>query len=72
MRIASLDDSSLLARRLCTLLVAAAAYLERRGRPTHPAQIAGYAALAYSGHAAPRTWRLHILGSEEAFARLDG
>ena len=59
-RIASLEDSSLLARRLCNvrlLLVAAPAYLERRGRPTHPAQIAGHAALAYSGAAAPRTWR---------------
>ena len=58
-RIASLEDSSLLARRLCTvrlLLVAAPAYLERRGRPAHPSQIAGHAALAYSGAISPRKW----------------
>ena len=36
---------------------AAPASVARRGRPTHPAQIAGHAALAYSGAAAPRTWR---------------
>ena len=58
-RIASLEDSSLLARRLCTvrlLLVAAPVYLERRGQPAHPSQIAGHAALAYSGAISPRTW----------------
>lgn len=60
LRIARLEDSSLIARRLCTvrmLLVAAPAYLDAYGRPTHPAQLAGHRALAYTGGTAPGIWR---------------
>jgi DNA-binding transcriptional LysR family regulator len=60
LRIARLEDSSLVARRLCTvrlLLVASPAYLDTQGRPSHPAQLAGHRALAYTGGAAPGTWR---------------
>jgi DNA-binding transcriptional LysR family regulator len=60
LRIARLEDSSLLARRLCTvrlLLVASPAYLDAHGRPTHPAQLAGHRALAYTGGATPGVWR---------------
>ncbi|KQS05142.1 LysR family transcriptional regulator [Sphingomonas sp. Leaf357] len=59
LRIASLNDSSLLSRRLCTvrlLLVASPDYLDRHGMPTHPAQLGGHCALAYTGGAS-RTWR---------------
>lgn len=59
LRIASLDDSSLLSRRLCTvrlLLVAAPDYLARHGMPTHPAELSRHCALAYTGGAS-RMWR---------------
>ena len=60
LRIARLEDSSLIARRLCTvrlLLVASPAYLDAHGRPSHPAQLAGHRALIYTGGASPGTWR---------------
>lgn len=59
-RIASLADSTLLARRLCTvriLLVGAPAYLERHGRPTHPSQLEQHVAMAYTGGATRGAWR---------------
>jgi len=60
LRIASLEDSSLLSRRLCTvrlLLIASPAYLERHGMPTHPAELSRHCALAYTGSAARGLWR---------------
>lgn len=60
LRIASLGDSSLLSRRLCTvrlLLVAAPDYLNRYGRPTHPAELSRHCALAYTGGASRGIWR---------------
>jgi DNA-binding transcriptional LysR family regulator len=60
LRIAALEDSSLLARRLCTvrlLLVASPAYLDRLGRPTHPAQLRDHHALGYTGGATRGLWR---------------
>jgi len=68
-RIARLEDSSLLARRLCMvrlLLVASPAYLEARGRPSHPRQLIDHDALAYTGGNTPGTWRFsHTLFGEE-------
>ncbi|MEG3085476.1 substrate binding domain-containing protein [Sphingomonas sp. PB2P12] len=54
LRIASLNDSSLLSRRLCTvrlLLVGSPDYLDRHGMPTHPAELSRHCALAYTGGA---------------------
>lgn len=59
-RVANLSDSSLLARRLGrtrTLTVAAPSYLEARGTPSHPKDLAGWDALLYSHDAAPSSWR---------------
>ncbi|RYF94908.1 MAG: LysR family transcriptional regulator [Caulobacteraceae bacterium] len=59
-RIASLEDSSLLARRLCTvrlLLVGAPAYFERRGRPSHPGELVSHEAMIYTGGASRGVWR---------------
>jgi DNA-binding transcriptional LysR family regulator len=69
LRIASLEDSSLLARRLCAvriLLVGAPGYFDARGRPTHPAELLHHDALVYTGSTQRGTWRFtHSLFGEE-------
>lgn len=60
LRISALADSSLLARRLCgvrIVLVAAPAYLDARGRPGHPRELAGHSALAYAYSRFGNAWR---------------
>lgn len=60
LRIATLADSSLLARRLCTvriLLVGAPAYFERYGRPAHPRDLAEHRALHYAHARTGAAWR---------------
>ncbi|MFK3647779.1 LysR substrate-binding domain-containing protein [Lysobacter enzymogenes] len=62
LRISALADSSLLARRLCgvrIVLVAAPAYLDARGRPTHPRELAAHSALAYAYSRFGNAWRFH-------------
>ncbi|PTS82047.1 LysR family transcriptional regulator [Pseudomonas sp. HMWF032] len=59
-RIAKLSDSSLLARRLCTvriLLVGSPAYFEQHGRPRHPRDLAGHRALQYAYSPKGESWR---------------
>ncbi|QNQ10418.1 LysR family transcriptional regulator [Sphingomonas alpina] len=69
LRIASLEDSSLLVRKLCTvriLLVGAPGYFDTRGRPTHPAELLRHDALVYTGSAQRGAWRFsHSLFGEE-------
>lgn len=61
-RIAALPDSSMRARRISavdTPIVAAPAYLERMGRPTHPIDLERHLAILYSNLPTPAVWRLH-------------
>lgn len=60
LRISNLPDSSLLARRLCTvrlMLVGAPGYFERHGRPQHPRELAGHRALRYTQSRAGEAWK---------------
>jgi len=75
LRIALLPDSSLRARRLGEVtahIVAAPSYLERRGTPTHPAQLGEHACLSYAYVANPDLWRFTGPGGEEVAVRLKG
>jgi len=61
LRIGSLSDSRLIARRLCTnhrVLVASAAYLERRGVPSHPSELVDHECVLFTSLARPREWKL--------------
>lgn len=59
-RISALPDSSLIARRLCTVrivLVGSPAYFARHGQPTHPRDLATHRALHYVHSRRGETWR---------------
>lgn len=59
-RIAKLSDSSLLARRLCTvriLLVGSPSYFKEHGRPKHPRDLAVHRALQYAYSPSGGNWR---------------
>jgi len=61
-RVGRLPDSSLIAKRLAPMrraLVASPDYLDRRGRPAHPRELAGHDCLIYSYLASGREWRFH-------------
>lgn len=60
LRISTLADSSLLARRLYTvriLLVGTPRYFERYGKPEHPRELAQHRALMYSNSRTGSCWR---------------
>jgi len=68
-RIARLADSSLVARKLAPgrrIIVAAPAYLERRGVPTTLADLAGHECLSYTYMAADDEWRFQGPNGEES------
>jgi DNA-binding transcriptional LysR family regulator len=60
-RAGTLADSTLIARPLATLrriVVAAPAYLKKRGRPREPADLAAHDSLVFGAGESPTTWRL--------------
>jgi DNA-binding transcriptional LysR family regulator len=74
-RIATLPDSSLLARRLCGMpryIVGAPAYFARHGRPTHPLQLAGHRCLGYTYLSTPGVWHFSNAAGEQASVRPAG
>jgi DNA-binding transcriptional LysR family regulator len=75
LRIATLPDSSLVARRLCSVtpyLVAAPSYLAIRGTPKHPLQLAEHACIGYAYLQTPNTWRFTHKNGEVASVRTAG
>jgi DNA-binding transcriptional LysR family regulator len=68
LRIATLADSTLKARRICSVrrrLVGATSYLDRAGRPSHPRDLAQHACLGYAYLPSGARWRfVHISGEE--------
>jgi DNA-binding transcriptional LysR family regulator len=75
LRIASLPDSSLIARRLCAMpryTVASPAYLDRHGRPTHPMHLAQHKCLGYAYLSTPDVWHYTNAAGEQASVRPAG
>jgi DNA-binding transcriptional LysR family regulator len=75
LRIASLPDSSLIARRLCAMprhTVASPAYLKRHGRPTHPMHLAQHRCLGYTYLSTPDVWHFSNARGEQASVRPSG
>jgi DNA-binding transcriptional LysR family regulator len=64
-----LPDSSLIARRLCSVeryLVASPAYLKEHGRPKHPMGLSEHACLGYAYLVTPDSWRFTHKNGETA------
>jgi DNA-binding transcriptional LysR family regulator len=75
LRIATLPDSSLIARRLCSMpryTVASPGYLKRYGRPTHPMQLAEHKCLGYAYLTTPGVWHYTNSAGEQASVRPAG
>ena len=75
LRIGQLPDSSLLARRLApvpVMIVASPAYLDRRGRPAHPAQLAGHDCFGYAYLRTRDAWHFSNAAGEEVTVRPSG
>lgn len=68
LRIAVLPDSSLIARRLCSVLpfiVAAPSYLQQHGRPKHPRDLIDHRCLGYAYRPRRDVWRFTNDAGEE-------
>src|SRR4051812_11009733 len=75
LRIATLPDSSLIARRLCAMpryTVAAPAYLKKYGRPSHPMHLAQHKCLGYAYLSTPGAWHYSNSAGEAASVRPAG
>src|SRR5580692_8713433 len=75
LRIASLPDSSLIARRLCAMpryTVASPDYLKRHGRPTHPMHLAQHRCFAYTYLSTPDVWHYTNAKGDQASVRPGG
>jgi DNA-binding transcriptional LysR family regulator len=75
LRIASLPDSSLIARRLCAMpryTVASPAYLKRHGRPKHPMHLAEHKCFGYAYLSTPDVWHYTNAKGEQASVRPGG
>lgn len=73
LRIADLPDSSLRARRLCSIashMVAAPAYLARHGTPAHPADLGEHRLLGYTNVTGP--WRFRARDGAEVSVKAQG
>ncbi len=74
LRIGALRNSSLIARRIASvsrLIVAAPAYLARRGRPAHPAELVRHACFGYA-YLQENVWRFRNAQGEEVTVRPSG
>jgi DNA-binding transcriptional LysR family regulator len=75
LRIAVLPDSSLVARKLCPvsqLVVAAPGYLQTRGTPQHPSELADHPCLGYAYRARSDVWRFTNAAGEEVVVKPEG
>ena len=74
-RVGSLQDSSLIVRRIAAATgyaVAASSYLEAHGDPTHPEDLTDHACLLYSYLQTGATWVFQNDDGEEARVDIDG
>lgn len=74
-RVGQLADSSLIGRRLAEsrqVLVAAPEYLERRGRPTSPAELGRHACLRYAHQQSGSAWVFERGDGTTQAVRVDG
>src|SRR6202012_4364352 len=75
LRIGQLPDSSLLARRrapVTVMIVASPAYLDRRGRPAHPAELAGHDCFGYAYQRTRDVWHFSNAAGEQVTVRPSG
>src|SRR6201747_770772 len=75
LRIASLPDSSLIARRLCAMpryTVAAPTYLKQHGRPTHPMHLAQHRCFGYAYLSTQGVWHYTNASGEQVSVRPAG